>query len=334
MSDITAATPVAAEVAAPDASTVAPEAAVVAPVEATAPTEVTTPVATTAETTPAETAVVPTEGEAVTAAEPETPALDVDEALAAAVAEQSTTTEPDPNEDVTALVEKVTADPNKAASEIKALRAENAQRRQENTALKAGQTFEGADPEFNDGWRQLGEAFLSDPESVKEVFAELAGVTPAEAATPKTPEEIEAELTSKISDVFQRQQLETARAAQAAVLFTEIKELGYNPEAAGTSDPDGYADLELLRSFIRSQPVGQQDIKAADASVKAFKAAVVEKALNDLKTASTTAPPVNSGTGSAATSAESNSAKPDSADSYEKTVEFYKGRLSGGPAIS
>lgn len=274
-------------------------------------------------TTPAVAEEAPAAVEPV--AEAEAPAF-AEEPAAAAVAEpvveEPAVAIPEDIEqevDVEALREAIAADPEKAAKEMKKLRSENAQRRVENDELKAAQlpVFEGADEEFSDGWTQLGELFLAgDPEATR-VFAELAGVEPSDE-TPAGPSVEEA--TRQITEVFDRQRAQIALETEAAAIYTEIKELGYNAEATAAEDPAAFAENKLLWNFLNAQPEGQRDIKVADKAVKDYEAAVAQRALDAIKTAADTTPPVVTGTGAASAPQEGDEEK----DAYTKTVEAFE----------
>lgn len=227
-------------------------------------------------------------------------------------------------EDDSALLAAIKADPEKTLAEVKRLRREGAESR---IAAKNSLSIEGADDEFIGAWQKLGQDYVNgDPEALA-VFAELAGA-PAPAETPAAPAEldqaqIEANIVKNITEFAQRQAAETAAQAQAAVLFTEIKELGYDPEATAESNPEAYAAHQLLWGFVKAQPEGQRDYKTAHEAVTEYNKAVLAKGLADLKTASDSVPPVTAGAG--ATSAEQDSEEA-GLDAEERTRRFYQRR--------
>jgi hypothetical protein len=257
--------------------------------------EATTPEAT-ADTTPVEgevTPVVPTEDEIT-----EAPVIDdgaeedEDEELV---------------EDLDTLASLVAGDPQRAAKELKKLRAQAAANRNIDSALAS------ADEDFREGWLTLADLFLSeDPADKAEaarVFAELSGTAAASTddATTETDEPAEpVNVLDQINQVFdrktaelvaeqERREQQLAATADQAAVDLDVKALGYD----AAEDPETHA---LFWSFVKLQDEGAKDLTKAHESVQAYHQKILDRKLEELKAANT-GTPVISGTGSASVEA-------------------------------
>jgi hypothetical protein len=176
------------------------------------------------------------------------------------------------------LVELISADPKKAAAELKKARREAAEGRvRARDAEQANRELYGdqVDDEFVSTWAQLGRAYAEagdDVEAqaaVRSIFADLAGIEPT-TASPLSPAE-------QIDQLFARREEQHARKAAEAAITLEIKELGYNTEPESGSNDE--ANLNVLRAFIASQPDGQKDLKAAHEAATKFRSTIFEEEL-------------------------------------------------------
>lgn len=214
----------------------------------------------------------------------------------------------------------------KANRDAAAKRVENKELRAQLEEIETA--FEGGDEDFKTGWLQIGRLLLEDPEAAKAILADVVGGEPVDEAPAKSPEQL-------VNEVFERREAQLSAQAQAAALHSEVTEMGYKPDAkaddSADADPVAYAKHALLWNFVKSQPEGQRDLKAAHESVEKFEQAILDNKLNELKSASKDAPPVlvgGGGTGSTELEAKTApvAARDVMKEAEEKSIRFYEER--------
>lgn len=234
------------------------------------------------------------------------------------------------------LVSKITADPARAAAELRKARQQLAASRVLDNALA------GANEQFRSGWLELGSMVASDdPEERAEALRILSDPSifgdSDDVLSPDSDELAEdVSIEDRIAAEFTKREESLKAAADAAqeklehgtadaALFLKVKEMGYDPEAAAGSIE--HFNHNALWAAVKAQPEGEKDLAKAHEQVEAAKQEMFDAKLAEIKSANTGVP-VRSGTGSAsvASSREDAAAKESAYEKTKRITREYQGK--------